>query len=115
MDTVSAYELEDFGAEEKGDVITGLGAADMKGASAAMIEAFTCLLEQGITQVLLAFTSHSDANQLWTAGVKPVILGCGRLEKAHSPDEDVSFEQVLGAAEIYFQTAARMAAQRRDV
>lgn len=293
VDTVSAYELEDFGAEEKGDVITGLGAADMKGACAAMIEAFTCLLEQGVTQAPLAlalvvgeeergdgaealvkayhfpwaivgeptdlkpclkhygyleirlntqgrrlhaslakkggnavelmlrillalsryveresreliynirdlyssgggfvvpdgceawvdvhlpptapvseirleieeliareskhapsigasvhftmvhsgyelpergeliealkasfsdhalawdplaFTSHSDANQLWTAGVKPIILGCGRLEKAHSPDENVSFEQVLCAAEIYFRTAARIAA-----
>jgi acetylornithine deacetylase len=293
VDTISAYELEDFGAEERGDVIKGLGAADMKGACAAMVEAFTCLLEQGITEAPLAlalvvgeeekgdgaeelvkeyhfpwaiigeptdlkpclkhygyleirlntrgrrlhaslarkggnavelmlkillrlsryleqenrelvynirdlyssgggfvvpdgceawvdvhlpptapvseialeieelisrerrdvpsleasvhftmvhsgyelpergrviealkasfsdnalaweplaFPSHSDANQLWTAGVKPIILGCGRLEKAHSPDEDVSFEQVLGAAQIYFQTAARIAA-----
>ena len=297
VDTVSAYELEDFGAEEKGDVIRGLGAADMKGACAAMIEAFTCLLEQGIAQAPLAlalvvgeeekgdgaqalvreyhfpwavigeptdlkpclkhfgyleirlntrgrrlhaslarkggnavehmlrillrlsryleresmeliynirdlyssgggfvvpdgceawvdvhlpptapvseitleieelismerrevpsieasvhftmvhsgyelpergpviealkasfsdqglaweplaFPSHSDANQLWMAGVKPIILGCGRLEKAHSPDEDVSFEQVLGAAEIYFQTAARIAAKEGE-
>jgi len=61
----------------------------------------------------LAFPSHSDANQLWTAGVKPVLLGCGRLEKAHSPDEDVSFQQVLGAAEIYYSTAARIAEQAK--
>lgn len=297
VDTVSAYELEDFGAEEKGDVISGLGAADMKGSCAAMIEAFTCLLEQGtaeaplalalvvgeeergdgaealvkgyhfpwaivgeptdlkpclkhygyleirlntrgrrlhaslarrgrnavegmlrillglsryleqdsreliynirdlyssgggfvvpdgceawvdvhlpptaplaeislqIEELLakerrnapsidasvhftmvhsgyelpergavieslkasfldralawepLAFPSHSDANQLWTAGVKPIILGCGRLEKAHSPDEDVSFQQVLDAAEIYFQAGARIASQRKN-
>jgi acetylornithine deacetylase len=297
VDTVSAYELEDFGAQENGDVIKGLGAADMKGACAAMIEAFTCLLEQGITEAPLAlalvvgeeekgdgaevlvkeypfpwavigeptdlkpclkhygyleirlntrgrrlhaslankggnavehmlrillglsrylegesreliynirdlyssgggfvvpdgceawvdvhlpptapvseisleieeliagesqnvpsveasvhftmvhsgyelpergrviealkssfsdlalaweplaFPSHSDANQLWMAGVKPIILGCGRLEKAHSPDEDVRFEQVLGAAEIYFRMAARVGAQEKE-
>ncbi|MFO7460133.1 MAG: M20/M25/M40 family metallo-hydrolase, partial [Desulfatiglandales bacterium] len=54
VDTVSAYELEDFGAQEKGDVIKGLGAADMKGACAAMIEAFTCLLEQGIEEAPLS-------------------------------------------------------------
>jgi acetylornithine deacetylase len=294
IDTVPAYELEDFGAEEEGDLIKGLGAADMKGACAAMIEAFTCLVEHGVTQAPLAlalvvgeeekgdgaealvkeyhfpwaiigeptdlkpclrhygyleirlntqgrrvhasmakkggnaveqmlrillrlsryleqehkgliynirdlfssgggfvvpdgceawvdvhlpptapvseisleieeliskerhaspsiessvhftlvhsgyelpergpviealkasfseqalsweplaFPSHSDANQLWMAGVKPIILGCGRLEKAHSPDEHVSFEQVVDAAEIYYQTAARIAAQ----
>jgi acetylornithine deacetylase len=297
VDTVSAYELEDFGAQEKGDVIKGLGAADMKGACAAMIEAFTCLLEQGIEEAPLSlalvvgeeekgdgaealvkeyhfpwaiigeptdlkpclkhygyleirlntrgrrlhaslakkggnavelmlrillrlsryleqeskdliynirdlyssgggfvvpdgceawvdvhlpptspvseialeieeliaeesrsvlsieasvhftmvhsgyelpergpviealkasfsdhalaweplsFPSHSDANQLWMAGVKPIILGCGRLEKAHSPDEDVCFEQVHGAAEIYFETAARVGAWKKE-
>jgi acetylornithine deacetylase/succinyl-diaminopimelate desuccinylase-like protein len=46
--------------------------------------------------------------------VKPIILGCGRLEKAHSPDEDVSFQQVLGAAEIYLRTAAGIAAQEKE-
>lgn len=56
----------------------------------------------------LAFPSHSDANQLWMAGVKPIILGCGRLEKAHSPGEDVSFEQVFNAAKIYFDVATRV-------
>jgi acetylornithine deacetylase len=297
VDTVSAYELDEFGAQEKGDVIKGLGAADMKGACAAMVEAFTCLLERGVTEAPLAlalvvgeeekgdgaeallkdyrfpwaiigeptdlkpclkhygyleirlntrgrrlhaslarkggnavelllrillrlsryleqesrelvynirdlyssgggfvvpdgceawvdvhlpptapvseitleieelvagesrdvpsieasvhfamvhsgyelpekgrviealkasfadralswepmaFPSHSDANQLWTAGVKPIILGCGHLEKAHSPDEEVRFEQVLGAAEIYLQTAARVGVQKRS-
>jgi len=48
-----------------------------------------------------AFRSHSDANQLWEAGVLPLLLGPGQLEKAHSPDESVSFQQVCQAAELY--------------
>ncbi len=48
-----------------------------------------------------AFVSHSDANKLWAAGVKPIILGPGSLEKAHAPDESVSFLQVCFAAELY--------------
>lgn len=48
-----------------------------------------------------AFRSHSDANQLWEAGVLPLLLGPGQLEKAHAPDESVSFEQVCLAAELY--------------
>ncbi len=47
------------------------------------------------------FPSHSDANLLWAAGMKPILLGCGELEKAHSPDESVSLLQVEAAAEIY--------------
>jgi acetylornithine deacetylase len=70
--------------------------------------------DQDLAWEPLAFPSHSDANQLWMAGVKPVILGCGRLEKAHSPDEQVSFEQVLSAAGIYYQTAARIAAEAKS-
>lgn len=49
-----------------------------------------------------AFRSHSDANLLWAAGIKPIILGPGTLEKAHSPDESVSFEQVLSASRVYY-------------
>ena len=48
-----------------------------------------------------AFRSHSDANLLWAAGIKPVILGPGSLEQAHLPDESVRFEQVLLASKIY--------------
>lgn len=50
-----------------------------------------------------AFPSHSDANLLWAAGIKPVILGPGSLERAHSPDESVSFEQVLIASRVYYK------------
>ncbi|UCF95715.1 MAG: M20/M25/M40 family metallo-hydrolase [Desulfobacterales bacterium] len=48
-----------------------------------------------------AFRSHSDANQIWAAGTKPILLGPGQLEQAHSEDEAVSFEQVCLAAQIY--------------
>lgn len=48
-----------------------------------------------------AFPSHSDANILWAAGVKPILLGPGQLERAHAPDEAVNFEDVLMAAQIY--------------
>jgi len=47
------------------------------------------------------FRSHSDASQLWDEGVRPVILGPGRLEMAHTPDEAASFAEICAAAEIY--------------
>ena len=51
------------------------------------------------------FRSHSDANILWTAGVDSIILGPGRLEDAHSPNESVTFSQTLKAAEVYLKFA----------
>jgi len=48
-----------------------------------------------------AFRSHSDGNLFFAAGTGPVILGPGELEAAHTPDEQVSFAEVLAAAEIY--------------
>ncbi len=47
------------------------------------------------------FHSHSDANQLWGAGIKPIVLGPGSLAEAHSTDESVSFSQVCRASELY--------------
>lgn len=40
IDTVYAYDIEDFGYSADGDRICGLGSADMKSGCAAMIEAF---------------------------------------------------------------------------
>ncbi|BCS54809.1 M20 family metallopeptidase [Geobacter sp. SVR] len=48
-----------------------------------------------------AFRSHSDGNLFHAAGVKPLILGPGSLETAHTPDEQVVFEEVVAAARIY--------------
>jgi acetylornithine deacetylase len=48
-----------------------------------------------------AFRSHSDGNLFYAAGTKPLILGPGALETAHTPDEQVILEEVSGAARIY--------------
>ena len=48
-----------------------------------------------------AFRSHSDGNLFFEAGVKPLILGPGSLETAHTPDEQTTLGQVEDAARIY--------------
>jgi acetylornithine deacetylase len=58
--------------------------------------------QRGLIWQPRVFRSHSDANQIWAAGIKPMLLGPGRLEMAHIPEEAVSFTQVNSAAEIYF-------------
>lgn len=51
------------------------------------------------------FRSHSDANVLWAAGVDPIILGPGRLEESHTPEESVSLDQTVQAAQLYLKFA----------
>lgn len=55
----------------------------------------------GLSLQMDAFRSHSDGNLFCAAGVKPVILGPGSLETAHTPDERVDFGEVSSAARIY--------------
>lgn len=43
VDTVTAWDLEAYGPREEGNLIHGLGSADMKGGCAAMLEAFLAL------------------------------------------------------------------------
>jgi acetylornithine deacetylase len=45
VDTVPAWDLDEFGPLQEGDVIRGLGSADMKGGCAAMVEAWLALAE----------------------------------------------------------------------
>jgi len=47
------------------------------------------------------FRSHSDGNLFHQAGVKPVILGPGSLETAHTPEEQTAMVQVVEAARVY--------------
>jgi acetylornithine deacetylase len=58
-----------------------------------------------------AFKSHSDANQIWAAGVKPIILGPGDLDQAHTEDESASFQQICLAAEIYLDIMTGVAVE----
>jgi acetylornithine deacetylase len=55
----------------------------------------------GLQPKLDAFRSHSDGNLFFAAGSKPLILGPGSLETAHTPDEQVVFTEVVTAARIY--------------
>jgi acetylornithine deacetylase len=55
----------------------------------------------GLELKLDAFRSHSDGNLFFAAGCKPLILGPGALEVCHTPEEQVSFAEVLAAAQIY--------------
>ncbi len=55
-----------------------------------------------------AFRSHSDGNLFFAAGTKPLILGPGALETAHTPNEQVSFAEVAAAARIYAALCAGM-------
>ncbi len=56
-----------------------------------------------------AFASHSDANLLFDAGCRPIILGPGELAKAHTRDESVEFSQVTDAAMIYLSLLEQLA------
>lgn len=60
------------------------------------------------------FRSHSDANLLWAAGVKPILMGPGHLEKAHAPDESVSFKQVREASQLYLDLLVSLSRDRND-
>ncbi|RII24959.1 MAG: acetylornithine deacetylase [Geobacter sp.] len=55
----------------------------------------------GVPLRLDAFRSHSDGNLFHAAGVKPLVLGPGSLETAHTPDEQVLFADVATAARMY--------------
>ncbi|QEM69358.1 M20 family metallopeptidase [Geobacter sp. FeAm09] len=62
----------------------------------------------GRTPRLSAFRSHSDGNLFHGAGTRPIILGPGSLESAHTADEQVPFHEVAEAARIYAALALGM-------
>ncbi len=47
------------------------------------------------------FRSHSDGNLFYQAGSKPLILGPGSLETAHTAEEQTSLTEVEAAARVY--------------
>lgn len=49
----------------------------------------------------IPFRSHSDGNLFYQAGCRPLILGPGSLETAHTADEQTSFAEVEAAARVY--------------
>ncbi len=51
------------------------------------------------------FRSHSDGNLFFQAGSKPLILGPGSLETAHTADEQTSLAEVEAAARVYVAVA----------
>lgn len=72
---------------EKGNLVTSLKKA---------------YLAEGLPWTPSSFRSHSDANSLWESGLKPVMLGPGSLDQAHTADESIPFDQVCRAAELYY-------------
>ncbi|MDF1580013.1 MAG: M20/M25/M40 family metallo-hydrolase [Desulfuromonadales bacterium] len=53
------------------------------------------------------FRSHSDGNLFFQAGCKPLILGPGSLETAHTAEEQTSLAEVEVAARIYAALALK--------
>ncbi len=56
-----------------------------------------------------SFQSHSDASLFYEAGCKPIVLGPGMLEKAHTSDESIALTEVITAADIYFDLLTAVA------
>jgi acetylornithine deacetylase len=61
------------------------------------------------------FRSHSDGNLFFAAGSKPIILGPGSLETAHTPDEQVILAEVVTAARIYAALCLEMDRTREEI
>ena len=87
-----------YSLPEKGPVVTALRGA---------------FEEKGLAWNPEAFPSHSDANLLFSAGVRPIMFGPGRIENAHRPDEEVSLAEVFTAAEVFLAAGRRL--MTRDV
>lgn len=69
-------------------------------------ETMSALLEEiypllNLPLEFVPFRSHSDGNLFYRAGSKPLILGPGSLETAHTADEQTSLSEVEAAARVY--------------
>lgn len=69
MDTVTAFDIEDYGFARRAGVCYGLGAADMKSGCAALIEAFMttaeagCLPERALLALVVGEEETGDGTQ----------------------------------------------------
>lgn len=70
----------------------------------------TLAKEMGLPFNERPFPSHSDAALLWEAGIKPAIVGPGKLAVAHTRDEAVSMAQVEQAARFYLAILEQLSA-----
>jgi acetylornithine deacetylase len=100
-------ELVDRFSKENSHIDTTMRLATVEGGyelpeKGSVVEALKTVYEKHSQPwEVQSFPSHSDANQLWASGVKPILLGPGQLSQAHAPEESVSFQQVVVAAQIY--------------
>ena len=96
-------EIPDLNADIKfEDTYSGYQISQYRALVKKLKEAYT---KMSLPWELQDFRSHSDGNVLWAAGVDPIILGPGRLEAAHTPEESASFHQVEQAAQLYLDLA----------
>jgi len=84
VDTVPAWDLEEFEPQEEWGVVRGLGSADMKGGCAAMVEAFLALATLPAEQrppvgllLVVGEEENGDGSATFLAGEKPpwVVIG----------------------------------------
>jgi len=84
VDTVTAWDLEEFGPREEEGIIYGLGSADMKGGCAAMVEAFLALATLPEEQrppvgllLVVGEEENGDGSAAFLAGERPpwVVIG----------------------------------------
>ena len=95
----------DFGSSETKELVAGCCPLCTKKSSNAeaskgpgLEEVYTLL---NLPLDFVPFRSHSDGNLFYQAGTKPVILGPGSLETAHTAEERTTLAEVEAAARIY--------------
>ena len=110
-------EVEEIFAREKGKhkaihgecrIATIIGGYELPEKGPVIMSLKSIFKERAWVWSPQAFKSHSDANQLWAAGIRPLLLGPGNIEDAHTPNEAVSLGQVVKAAGIYTELVSRL-------
>ncbi|MFA7173072.1 MAG: M20/M25/M40 family metallo-hydrolase [Kiritimatiellia bacterium] len=80
IDTVPAFDIEQYSFNERDGLCYGLGTADMKGGCAALIEAFTCAHEAGELSGNMALALVVGEEE--TGDGTRALLESGRFERA---------------------------------